>query len=131
MKKIWTLLILALLVMAGTASAHRLFVGQRMALDLYVMFDDGSPAANAKVKLYQGDSLFAENVTDATGRFSVVLPGKGTGNWRYEVSGGGHTEKGYVNIDNSEPIKAVALGLSILGPLILLSRIRMKKGKKR
>jgi nickel transport protein len=60
-----------------------------------------------------------------------VLPGKGTGNWRYEVSGGGHAEKGYINIDNNEPAKAAALGLSILGPLILVSRIRRKKGEKR
>jgi nickel transport protein len=127
LKRILALFLLALLLCAGSASAHRMFVGQRITMDLYVFFDDGSPAANARVKLYQGDELFAENVTDATGKFTVVLPGKGTGNWRYEVSGGGHSEKGFVNIDNSEPVKAAAMGMAILGPLVLISRMRRKK----
>jgi nickel transport protein len=127
LKRILALILLALLLCAGSASAHRMFVGQRITMDLYVFFDDGSPAANARVKLYQGDELFAENVTDATGKFTVVLPGKGTGNWRYEVSGGGHSEKGFVNIDNSEPVKAAAMGMAILGPLVLISRMRRKK----
>jgi len=99
-----------MLICAGAASAHRMFVGQRMTLDLYVLYDDGSPAGNAMVKLYQDGKLFAENVTDSSGKFSIVLPGKGTGKWQYEVSGGGHTEKGSINIDcswSAEGSKAV------------------------
>lgn len=72
-----------------------------MTLDLFVFFDDGSPAGNAEVKLYQDGKLFAENLTDASGRFTVVLPGRGTGQWQYEVSGGGHSEKGSFNINSS------------------------------
>lgn len=110
MKRILALILLAILLCAGASSAHRMFVGQRMTLDLYVLYDDGSPAGNAMVKLYQDGKLFAENVTDANGKFSIVLPGKGTGKWQYEVSGGGHTEKGSINIDcswSAERSKAV------------------------
>ena len=98
----WILaLIIAALLLAGAASAHRMFVGQQITLDLFVFYDDGSPAANAEVKLYEEGELYAENVTDATGRFTVTLPGKGTGNWSYEVEGGGHTEKGSILINNT------------------------------
>jgi hypothetical protein len=98
----WILaVIIAALLLAGAASAHRMFVGQQITLDLFVFYDDGSPASNAEVKLYQEGALFAQNVTDATGRFTVTLPGKGTGNWSYEVEGGGHTEKGSIIINNT------------------------------
>ena len=96
-------LIIAALLLAGAASAHRMFVGQQITVDLFVFFDDGSPAANAEVRLYQEEELYAENVTDSTGRFTIILPGKGTGNWCYEVEGGGHTEKGSIYINNTLP----------------------------
>lgn len=101
MKQIIAIAIAALLLFCGAASAHRMFVGQQMTLDLFVFFDDGSPAGNAAVKLYQEGKLFAENMTDASGRFTVVLPGRGTGEWQYEVSGGGHSEVGSFNINSS------------------------------
>lgn len=94
-------LIIAALLLAGAASAHRMFVGQQITVDLFVFYDDGSPAANTEVRLYQEGELYAQNVTDATGRFTVTLPGKGTGDWSYEVQGGGHTEKGFISINNT------------------------------
>ncbi|NLH21549.1 MAG: hypothetical protein GX463_05200, partial [Methanothrix sp.] len=82
----WILaLIIGALLLAGAASAHRMFVGQQITVDLFVFYDDGSPAANAEVRLYQEGELYAQNVTDDTGRFTVALPGKGTGDWSYEV----------------------------------------------
>lgn len=107
MKRILALILMAMMLCAGAASAHRMFVGQSMTLDLYVLYDDGSQAGNAMVKLYQDGKLFAENVTDASGKFSIVLPGKGTGKWQYEVSSGGHTETGSINIDCSLPAERV------------------------
>lgn len=127
MKMMLVLMVVALLLWAGAASAHRMFVGPQLTLDLYVFFDDGSPAGNADVKLYSDGKLFAENVTDTSGRFTIVLPGKGTGKWQYEVSGGGHTEKGSINIDNT-PLQAGALGLSLVGPLPLIRRKRQGEG---
>ncbi len=57
----WILaVIIAALLLAGAASAHRMFVGQQITLDLFVFYDDGSPAANAEVKLYQEGALFAQ-----------------------------------------------------------------------
>lgn len=127
--KWWLILIIAaLLLCAGAASAHRMFVGQQLTLDLYVFFDDGMPAGNAIVKLYCDDKLFAENITDATGKFSIALPGKGTGKWQYEVSGGGHTEKGIININNSLTASFGVLGLPLMGPLSLLRRKRQGEG---
>jgi nickel transport protein len=115
----WILaLIIAALILAGAASAHRMFVGQQITVNLFVFFDDGSPAANADVKLYQEGELFAENVTDATGLFTITLPGKGTGNWSYEVEGGGHTEKGAISINNTISARAGALGIGLCVPYL-------------
>lgn len=115
----WILaLTIAALLLAGAASAHRMFVGQQITVDLFVFFDDGSPAANAEVKLYQEGELYAENVTDATGRFTVILPGKGTGNWSYEVKGGGHAEKGSILINNTLFAQAGVLGFGLLVPYL-------------
>lgn len=126
----WRLILIlaALLLCFGVASAHRMFVGQQITLDLYVFYDDGTPAGNAEVKLYQDGKLFSENVTDATGEFSIALPGKGTGKWQYEVLGGGHTEKGVINIDNILPTSAGALGHPLMAPLSLFRRKRRGQG---
>ena len=115
---------IAVLLLAGAASAHRMFAGQQVTIDLFVFYDDGSPAANVEVKLYQEDELFAQNVTDATGKFTITLPGKGTGKWYYEIEGGGHTEKGYINIDNSPPLNMSALGYGFLLPYTMGRRKR-------
>lgn len=127
MKWIIIVAIAAILLCAGAASGHRMFVGQRMSLDLYVLYDDGSPAANATVKLYQDGKLFLENVTDALGRISIALPGKGTGKWQYVVSDGGHTEKGAINIDSNIPIQAGSSALLVAGPLFSMCRKRQKE----
>lgn len=129
MKWIIVVAIAAILLCAGAASGHRMFVGQRMSLDLYVLYDDGSPASNATVKLYQDGKLFAENVTDAQGRMSIALPGKGTGKWQYVVSGGGHTEKGAINIDSNIPLQAGSSALFIVGPLFSMRRRRQEDGR--
>lgn len=50
-------LIIAALLPGGAASAHRMFVGQQITVDLFVFYDDGTPAANAEVKLYQDKEL--------------------------------------------------------------------------
>jgi nickel transport protein len=123
LKRMLVLMVVALLLWAGAASAHRMFVVQQLTLDLYVFFDDGTPAGNADVKLYSDGKLFMENVTDASGKFSIVLPRKGIGELQYEVSGGGHTEKGSININNT-PLQAGTLGLSMVGPLPLIRRKR-------
>ena len=114
---------MALLLLAGAASAHRMFVGQQMTLDLFVFFDDGSPASNAEVKIYSDGKLFADNATDDTGRFTIVLPGKGSGLWRYEVYGGGHEEMGWISINNT-PLQATAIGFSLVGPRPMIRRKR-------
>jgi len=105
-KSLILIILIVFLLDTGLSSAHRMFIGQRMTLDLYANYDDGSPAANSTVKLYQDGNLFAENTTDEMGRFTVVLPGKGTGIWHYEIESGEHTEKGYINVDNSPPVQS-------------------------
>lgn len=127
MKTILCIVLIALLICTGFACGHRMFIGQRITLDLYAIYDDGTPASNADVKIYRDGVLFAENATDAGGKLSIVLPGKGTGEWQYEVSGGGHTEKGFLSIDGSAPVQAAALGLALIGPRILVYKKRQKK----
>jgi nickel transport protein len=128
--KSFILIVLVIFLLnTGSSNAHRMFIGQRMTLDIYANYDDGSPAANATVKLYQDGQLFTENATDANGRFTMVLPGKGTGKWHYEIVGTGHTEKGYINVDNSPPVQAAALGLALLVPVYLAIRRKNEDGK--
>ena len=128
MKWIIVVAIAAILLCAGVVSGHRMFVGQRMNLDLYVLYDDGSPAGNAKIMLYQDGKLFTENVTDALGRISIALPGKGTGKWQYVVSDGGHTEKGAFNIDSNIPLQAGSSAFFVAGPLFSMRRKRQANG---
>lgn len=103
-----------------------MFIGQRITLDLYAFYDDGTPACNANVKIFRDGTLYAENVTDAGGKFSMVLPGRGTGKWQYEIYGNGHAERGYLNIDSNAPDNLNALGLVILssGSLLYIRRRR-------
>ncbi|OPY51608.1 MAG: hypothetical protein A4E49_02213 [Methanosaeta sp. PtaU1.Bin112] len=126
MRWIIAVAIAAILLCAGAASGHRMFVGQRMTLDLYVLYDDGSPAGNATVKLYQDGALFAENVTDAQGKVSFALPGKGTGKWQYVVCHGGHTEMAAINIDSNVPVQAGSSALFVVGPLFSMLRKKQK-----
>jgi nickel transport protein len=131
MRKTIALLMLAIFLTAGMASAHRMFVGQRVTLDLYAIFDDGTPAKNATVQVYRDDVLFSENSTDSKGRFTLVLPGKGSGKWRCEVSSSGHTEEVNINIENDMQANkaALAAGLVLIGiPTVYASRRKRNRG---
>ena len=131
MRKTIALLILAILLTSGMANAHRMFVGQRVTLDLYAIFDDGTPAKNASVQVYRDGALFSKNSTDSTGKFTLVLPGKGSGKWRCEVSSSGHTEEVNINIENdmqaNQTAKAGCLGIIAI-PTAYASRRRRNRG---
>ena len=47
------ILVLLLLLTAGMAEAHRMFVGHRMTLEIFAIYDDGEPARNADISIYQ------------------------------------------------------------------------------
>ncbi|HPS92071.1 MAG TPA: hypothetical protein PKV33_07935 [Methanothrix sp.] len=105
------LLALILLLIAGsmTASGHRMFLGQSMTIGLSAIYDDGEPAAQASVLVFRNGVLYSENQTDSTGFFRLALPGRGTGDWRFVVSGDGHEEVVELSInDGSGPIVASA-----------------------
>jgi len=89
---ILVMLILALMASSMTASGHRMFVGQSVSIGLSAIYDDGEPAAFASVEVFQDGVLYSQNQTDSTGFFRVALPGNGTGEWKFVVSGEGHDE---------------------------------------
>jgi len=127
MKKALPILILALVLSSGLAAGHRMFVGQRATVDLYAIFDDGEPAASASVQVYRDGVLYAENKTDSTGRFTMVLPGTGSGDWRFLVSGGGHEEDISMSI-RSESSTKLAAGLTLIAvPAALAWRRRIRR----
>lgn len=126
-KLLCIIIIIAMLLCVEPACAHRMFIGQRLTLDLYAFYDDGTPACSAKVKIFRDGALYAENVTDASGKFSIVLPGRGTGKWQYEIYGEGHSEKGYLNIDINRQENLNALGLAMLGTGLLAYRRRNRR----
>jgi hypothetical protein len=57
----------------------------------------------------------------------MTLPGKGTGQWRYAISGHGHAEEGFIGISSERPSSpdGKLLTLAIL-PLALIAW-RVKK----
>jgi len=115
MKKIvLILLVLALILGAMPAFGHRMFIGQRMTVDLTAIYDDGEPASDATVQIFRDGDLYAENRTDSAGRFSMVLPGKGTGDWKYLVSGGGHEESATISIKNEATTATAAAALALI-----------------
>jgi len=133
--KIWiALIILALVLGAGTASAHRMFVGQRITVEACAVFDDGSPANDAPIKVYRENAtsglyeLYHENVTDSSGRYELCLPGKGTGNWLFQISSGGHKEEFSLSISDgrSDLLKAGIPALAVL-PVALFAWKRRGK----
>ena len=89
---ILVMLILALTASSMTASGHRMFVGQSISIGLSAIYDDGEPAAFASVEVFRDGVLYSQNQTDSTGFFRVALPGNGTGDWKFVVSGEGHNE---------------------------------------
>jgi len=89
---ILVVLILALTASSMTASGHRMFVGQSISIGLSAIYDDGEPAALASVEVFRDGVLYSQNQTDSTGFFRVALPGNGTGDWKFVVSGEGHNE---------------------------------------
>ncbi|MGB3943251.1 MAG: hypothetical protein WBK88_00470 [Methanothrix sp.] len=127
------ILVLLILLTAGMAEAHRMFVGQRVSLEIFAIYDDGEPARNADVMVYrlnattQDYDLYQEGVTDSQGIYMMTLPGKGTGQWRYAISGHGHSEEGFIGVSSDRPSSpdGKLLTLAIL-PLALIAW-RVKK----
>ncbi|HQF17585.1 MAG TPA: hypothetical protein PLI05_11035 [Methanotrichaceae archaeon] len=121
-REIVVVLVLTLLLMAGSASGHRMFVGQKMTLDLVAMFDDGTPATDAIVEIYRDGELYAKNTTDGSGKFSLILPGRGTGEWRFVVSGGGHSEAYKMSIQSSNETGLAAFLAVLMIPAVWICR---------
>jgi len=106
-------LILTLIAGSMTATGHRMFLGQSMTVSLSAIYDDGEPAAQASVQVFRDGALYSQNQTDTTGFFSMGLPGKGIGDWKFVVSGEGHEEVTQFSIKEGSQttIAAAALGL--------------------
>lgn len=117
---ILAILVLALVLETVPAFGHRMFIGQRVTVDLYAVFDDGEPAKDSSVQVFRDGELYAENKTDSTGRFSLVLPGKGTGDWKFLVSGGGHEETATIYIANDNGKTAAATFALVAVPVALI-----------
>ena len=103
------ILVLLLLLTAGMAEGHRMFVGHRVSLEIFAIYDDGEPARNAEISIYRLNAttetydLYETGVTDSQGIYTMALPGKGTGQWRYTISGAGHSEEGYLTVSAQRP----------------------------
>ncbi|MDF0591388.1 hypothetical protein [Candidatus Methanocrinis natronophilus] len=127
------ILVLLILVTAGMAEAHRMFVGQSVSLEIFAIYDDGEPARKADVMVYrfnattQNYDLYQEGVTDSQGIYSMTLPGKGTGDWRYKISQHGHAEEGFLSVSTERrlPVEAGIMALALI-PAALVAR-RVKK----
>lgn len=135
MKRWIVLILLALVLGSGTASAHRMFVGQKINVETYAIFDDGTPANDASVKVYRENAttglydLYCEDKADSSGKYSLSLPGKGTGNWRFEFSAGGHNEELSIAISNDryDASTAKVAALAMLPVTFLVWRGRRKR----
>lgn len=121
-------LILVLMACSMTASAHRMFVGQSMSVGLSAIYDDGEPAQNALIKVFRDGEPYSENHTSSTGYFQMSLPGKGTGDWKFVVSGEGHEEIVHFSIkQESQSAASAAVMALIAAPAALLWLWRKRK----
>ena len=135
MKRWIALIMLTLVLGSGTASAHRMFVGQRINVETYAIFDDGSPANDASVKVYRENAtsglydLYCEDQADSSGKYALSLPGKGTGSWLFEFSAGGHKEELSIKIsdEQSDSSTAKVAALAMLPVALLAWRGRGKR----
>lgn len=134
--KRWIALILLVLVLgSGSVSAHRMFVGQRINVETYTIFDDGAPASDASVKVYRENAttglydLYCEDRADTSGKYALSLPGKGTGNWLFEFSAGGHKEELSIAISDGryDASTAKVAALAMLPLTFLVWRGRRKR----
>ena len=104
MKKMIAILIAAAFLSAGMSCGHKMFVGQRINVDVFGIFEDGQPAQDAKVEIFQYNEtdkqyeLYNRTNTGSRGMVTVALPGDGAGRWRFDVSVAGHQEETFLNI---------------------------------
>jgi nickel transport protein len=70
-EKLLVVLALALLLSAGTSSAHRMLIGYQIKeVQLNTIYDDGTPAQGAEIEVYKDGELYAEGVADSKGTFT-------------------------------------------------------------
>lgn len=146
-----TAALLTLFITAGSACAHG--VGVECTIRgpkvwVYAFYDDGTDAAEAQIRVMEGEREIAKGITDTTGNWVFATPAPG----RYQVildAGAGHRTKKSMVIpdttsapDKSEPVTegqsreeatrypwiGIASGLGILGVVCvsLLVRRRLK-----
>ena len=136
MKKIISLLIIVAILSTGMACSHKMYVGQRVNVDVYAIFEDGQPARNADVEVYRYndssecyDDLYNQTATDSSGMVTITLPGKGTGKWKIGISSSGHKEETYLNISTDRP-DAKKAGI-VAAAILPLAFITWRKRNKR
>jgi nickel transport protein len=113
------LLVGALGLLSGTASAHELVIDYEVApsVELRARVAGGGPMAGGIVEVYppREDSPAATGVCDDRGRYVFrPEPPVQAGTWRFRVRGGGHAH--LVEIPLGEPAQAHS-GSSRLSPL--------------
>lgn len=98
------ILIAATFLSTGLGCGHKMFVGQRINIDVFGVFEDGQPAQDAKVDIYLYNEtgklyeLFNRTTTGSRGMATVSLPENGAGRWRFDVSVAGHQDRTFLNI---------------------------------
>jgi len=135
MKRWIVLILLALVPGSGASSAHRVFLGQKINVETYAIFDAGTPANDALVKVYRENAttglydLYCEDQADSSGKYALSLPGKGTGNWLIEFSAGGHKEELPIAISDEryDASTAKVVALAMLPMTFLVWRGRRKR----
>lgn len=137
-----TSLILAILVacIAGTASAHRIYVDvTSQTIEIEAYYGDGTPARNADVTVFKSDGeVYLVNKTDNDGRFSFEVKNVDTEYLVIEVEQVGHKAEVTVGSgvgsseDDLPAYQGVIAGLGYLlgvaGIASLYAAWRLKKG---
>jgi len=79
---IFAILVLALVLETMPAFGHRMFIGQRVTVDLYAIFDDGEPAKDASVQV-SGMGSSTPRIRPTPQESSAWFCRKG--DWRVEI----------------------------------------------
>ena len=94
-------LLSAALFSPASASPHRMFVAYKVGrIDIDVYFEDGTPARNAYVEVYQPDgTLYLEAKADDEGKLSFEPPEVIKGEWQVVAESVGHRAETTMNLE--------------------------------
>ncbi len=117
MKGKCVLILLLFLLACSPSDAHRMMMGYRVdELEITALYDDGTPAAGAKIEVHSDGSPILEGTTDENGTFAFK-PGKDMEDITVVSSSAGHRAELSLNLARERQAEEAPLPARVLAGL--------------